>query len=129
MKKKVLIVILLLVGCSKKKTLFENISPKNSNVYFSNDIVEREGFNILENEFVYNGGGLGIGDFNNDGLQDLYFTGNMVDNSLYLNKGDFKFVDVSKIAHIRAENRWSSGVALVDINNDGLLDILSLIHI
>ena len=125
MKKRVLIIILLLVGCSKKKTLFENISPKKSNVYFSNDIIEREGFNILENEFVYNGGGIGIGDFNNDGLQDLYFTGNMVDNSLYLNKGDFKFVDVSKIAHVKAENRWSSGVAVVDINNDGLLDIYS----
>ena len=104
MKKRVLIIILLLVGCSKKKTLFENILPKKSNVYFSNDIIEREGFNILENEFVYNGGGIGIGDFNNDGLQDLYFTGNMVDNSLYLNKGDFKFVDVSKIAHVKAEN-------------------------
>jgi hypothetical protein len=123
--KKYLFFLILCLGCSKKQTLFERISLENSQVHFSNEIIETEQYNILENEFVYNGGGVGIGDFNNDGLQDIYFTGNMVDNALYLNQGDFKFVDITEISRVRGENRWSSGVAIVDINNDGLMDIYS----
>src|SRR6185312_6320509 len=66
---------------------------------------------------------VGIGDFNNDGLQDIYFTGNLVSNKLYLNKGDFKFQDVTDIAKVGGEGRWCRGVSVVDINNDGLLDL------
>lgn len=79
--------------------------------------------NILETEYIYNGGGVGIGDFNNDGLPDVYFTGNMVSNKLYLNKGDFQFDDITQKARVTGGGKWCSGVALVDINNDGWLDI------
>jgi len=72
---------------------------------------------------MYNGGGVGIGDFNNDGLPDIYFTGNQVPCKLYLNKGNFKFEDVTDIAKVNGEGRWCRGVSVVDINNDGLLDI------
>jgi len=72
---------------------------------------------------IYNGGGVGVGDFNGDGLQDLYFTGNMVPSKLYINKGDFKFEDVTDAAGVTGAGRWSRGVAVVDINNDGLPDI------
>ena len=123
--KKYLLLTLLCLGCAKKQTLFERISSENSQVVFSNEIIETEEYNILENEFVYNGGGVGIADFNNDGLQDFYLTGNMVDNALYINQGDFKFIEVSEISKVKGENRWSSGVAIVDINNDGLMDIYS----
>ena len=123
--KKYFLITLFCLGCAKKQTLFERISSEDSQVLFSNEIIETEEYNILENEFVYNGGGVGISDFNNDGLQDFYLTGNMVDNALYINQGDFKFIEVSEISKVKGENRWSSGVAIVDINNDGLMDIYS----
>jgi hypothetical protein len=72
---------------------------------------------------IYNGGGVGIGDFNNDGLQDIYFTGNVVPNRLYINKGDFKFEDVTDKAGVGGMGRWGRGVSIIDINNDGLMDI------
>ena len=123
--KKYLLLIFLCLGCAKKQTLFERIPSENSQVVFSNEIIETEEYNILENEFVYNGGGVGVADFNNDGLQDFYLTGNMVNNALYINQGGFKFVEVTETSNVKGENRWSSGVAIVDINNDGLMDIYS----
>ncbi|WP_317168182.1 VCBS repeat-containing protein [Pontibacter pamirensis] len=92
-------------------------------IHFSNRITESDTMNVLKSEYIYNGGGVGIGDFNNDGLQDIYFTGNMVSSKLYLNKGDFKFDDVTGKAQVTGEGKWCTGVALVDINNDGWLDI------
>jgi hypothetical protein len=68
---------------------------------------------------MYLGGGVAAGDFNNDGLEDLFFSGNMVPNKLYLNQGDFQFKDISESAGIQGDNRWYSGVSLVDINKDG----------
>lgn len=102
---------------------FQSIDPSASGLHFANRIIENDTFNILELEYVYNGGGIGVGDFNGDGLEDLYFTGNTAENALYLNQGDFAFKDVTAIAGVNAAKRWSSGVAIVDINADGLDDI------
>lgn len=113
---------LLLVGCAEKK-LLEKISPGHSGVSFNNEIADNDSLNVLDEENVYNGGGVGIGDFNNDGLQDIYFTGSMVSNKLYLNKGDFRFEDVTQVAGVDGDGRWSRGISVVDINNDGLDDI------
>ncbi len=114
----------LLMACeSKDKTLFRLVPNDESGLDFRNDIFDNEEFNIITQQYIYNGGGVAIGDFNNDGLQDIFFTGNMVPNKLYLNTGDLKFKDISEEAGIGGLNKWKSGVALVDINNDGLLDV------
>jgi hypothetical protein len=114
--------VLGLCSC-KKKTLFEQISSSRSGVHFNNQITESDSINALDMVNAYNGGGVGVGDFNGDGLQDIFFTGNMVPNRLYLNKGNFKFEDITEKAGITADGRWGRGVAIVDINNDGLPDI------
>ncbi|MDB4921357.1 VCBS repeat-containing protein [Mucilaginibacter sp.] len=112
----------LLFSC-KQHTLFERVSSAHSGVHFSNTIVENDTINPLDKLNIYNGGGVGIGDFNNDGLQDIYLVGNAVSNKLYLNKGDMKFDDVTKEAGVAGSGGWGRGVAVVDINNDGLMDI------
>lgn len=114
--------ICLLTAC-KKPTLFKLIPSSQSGITFSNTIVEDDKINPLTKLNLYNGGGVGIGDFNNDGLQDIYFVGNTVSNKLYLNKGDMKFEDITAKAGVGGKGGWGRGVAVVDINNDGLADI------
>ncbi len=110
-------------SCKNDKHLFQLISSSSSNIHFNNKIIENDTINPIDVTNVYNGGGVGIGDFNNDGLQDFYFTGNEVSNKLYLNKGHFKFNDVTDAAHVGGDGKWCRGVAVVDINNDGWQDM------
>src|SRR6202167_2255821 len=114
---------LLTLSCRRREPLFQLIPSDHSNIHFSNHLVENDTINPFDLPNMYNGGGVGIGDFNNDGLLDIFFAGNQVPCRLYLNKGDFKFEDVTDIAGVGGDNRWCRGVAVVDINNDGLPDI------
>ena len=134
MKYSILAAILLLISaCSSEKetkpqetqapTLFKRVAAAQSGVSFSNEITETEVKNIITYEYFYNGGGVAAGDFNNDGLPDLYFTGNQVANKLYLNKGDFQFEDITEKSGTKGSGAWANGVTLVDINSDGFLDI------
>ena len=120
------LVAFLFFACNNKTSLFEKISSAHSGINFNNTITESDSINPLDVVNIYNGGGVGIGDFNNDGKQDIYFTGNMVSSKLYLNKGDFKFEDVTKEAGVDGMGRWARGVSVVDINNDGLHGYLYL---
>lgn len=105
------------------ETLFSMIPPDESGINFINKVVNQKNFNIFKYRNFYNGGGVAIGDINNDGLPDIYLTANMGKNKLYLNKGNLKFEDISESAGIEGNKPWSTGVVMVDINNDGLLDI------
>jgi hypothetical protein len=116
-------VLIFLPGCKEQKPGFVKLDSGRTNVKFENIIYESDSVNIFDFENIYNGGGVGIGDFNNDNLPDLYFTGNMVPNKLYLNKGNFKFEDITKTSNTDGKGVWSRGVAIIDINNDGLVDI------
>jgi len=107
----------------KKETLFTKMLPTSTGVTFNNTIREDLNNFFVVYNYAYNGGGVAIGDINNDGLSDIYFTGNQVPNKLYLNKGDFQFEDISLSANVGGRFGWNNGVVMVDINGDKLLDI------
>src|SRR6186713_1875056 len=102
---------------------FQLLPADHTRITFSNTITEDDSINILNYEYLYNGGGVGVLDVNNDGLPDLFFTGNQVSNALYLNRGNFQFEDISSTAGIELKNEWCTGVSIVDINLDGYDDI------
>lgn len=121
-----LFALCLLVSCrapEKKITLMELLPASKTGIDFTNKLIEDEDLNIITFEYFYNGAGVGVGDINNDGLQDIFFTANMSANKLYLNKGQFKFEDITKQAGIVSTGKWATGVSMIDINQDHLLDI------
>ena len=121
--RKILLLLVLISGCKKDDTLFTLLDAGKTGVDFNNYIDEDEENNVLRYGYFYNGGGVAAADFNNDGLVDLYFTGNMVANKMYLNRGDMKFEDVSEKSGTGLNEGWKTGVSLVDINDDGWVDI------
>lgn len=121
----VLFCLLLTLGlsaCRREKTLFERVSADESGLHFINQITENDSINALDFEYLFNGGGVGVGDFNGDSLPDVFFSGNQVPSKIFLNRGNLKFEDITKASGIRTPY-WSTGVSLVDINADGRLDV------
>ncbi len=117
------VISLLHFSCKQDTKLFHLVSPEHSGIHFNNKIVESDSLNPIEVTNIYNGGGVGIADFNNDGLPDIYFTGNLVSNKLYLNKGNLRFEDITEEAGVKGQGKWCKGIAVVDINNDSWQDI------
>ena len=105
------------------KSIFERVPAKKSGINFKNQLKEDQFNNILRYEYFYNGGGVTVGDLNNDGLDDIFFTGNMTGNKLYKNLGGLKFEDITKSSGIAGKDTWTTGVSMADVNGDGLLDI------
>ncbi len=118
-----LLLLLVFSSCKKDSTLFELVASNKTGIDFNNTIIESDSFNILTDEYIFNGGGVAVADFDNNGLPDLFFTGNQVSNKLYLNSGKFNFEDVTEAAGVAAANQWCTGAVVVDINGDGWMDI------
>ena len=110
-------------GQKLKSPLFSSLPATFTGIHFSNNLIETVKHNVINYHHFYNGGGVALGDFNNDGLIDIYLTANQVSNKLYLNKGGFKFVDITKSAGVIGWQGWKTGVSVADVNGDGLLDI------
>ncbi len=115
-----------ITGCKQKPALpalFEIKDDNSTGLHFANKLTPTQDFNVFDYMYFFNGAGVGAGDFNNDGKIDLFFAASQGDNQLYLNEGNLKFKNVTKEAMIPEDGGWSTGVSVVDINNDGLLDI------
>lgn len=120
------LLVLFLVGCTQKQeqnTLFVKVQSKNSNITFQNNLMATDSLNILDYLYFYNGAGVAVGDINNDDLIDVFFTSNQGKNSLYLNKGNFQFEDITKQAGVGGNSDWNTGTVMADVNGDGYLDI------
>src|SRR5688572_12948613 len=132
----ILVILLTMTGCKEKQEavivesptaaispVFKKLPSAQTGVTFANKVDENINTFFDVFAYVYNGGGVGIGDINNDGLSDIYFTGNEVPNKLYLNQGNLKFKDITEAAGVGGNGKWNNGVTMVDINTDGFLDI------
>ncbi len=122
------VMVLPFISCNENKKhagnpIFELLTDETTGLHFNNELVATEDFNMFKYMYFYNGSGAGAGDFNNDGKTDLFFTANQTLNRLYLNEGNLHFKDATEAAAIPQDKGWSTGVSIVDINNDGLLDI------
>jgi len=120
-----LLAALAVAGCGRAREphLFELLSPDRTGVTFANRLPDDTAFNILTYMYFYDGGGVAVGDVNNDGLPDLYFTSNVGPNRLYLNRGDYRFEDVAERAGVADSEGWKTGVTMADVNGDGYVDI------
>ena len=131
MKKYVLLSLVVsgLISCQSSQEIIDQAIPfveleeEKTGIDFANQLTYKPYMNIIEYLYYYNGGGVAVGDINNDGLEDLYFSANQLPDRLYLNQGNMKFVDISKQAGLSPLPTWSNGVSMEDINNDGYLDI------
>lgn len=119
-----LVVLLTSLACQEKEVkLFTELSSGKTGIKFKNLVKEVEEFNVLTYGYFHQGGGVAIGDVNNDSLPDIYFTGNMVASKLYINKGDWEFEEIAEQAGVRAAGLWNTGTTMADVNGDGWLDI------
>jgi hypothetical protein len=116
-------VAVLFNQCTDEKPLFRKLELPGAGITFENKLSPTEDFNIIDYLYFYNGGGISVGDINQDGMPDLYFSGNQVQNKLYLNKGNLEFEDITERAGVGGSSTWKTGSAMGDVNGDGLLDI------
>ena len=119
--------IIFLFSCTKKgkdgSSLFSLLNVEQSGIDFKNTITESDSMNIIDYEYIYNGGGVALADFDNDGLEDVVFTGNMVESKIYKNKSKLQFEDITQGSGFSTKGRWCTGIAVADVNQDGIAKI------
>ena len=118
-------IIFSITACQSDDKLFTNLSKSKTGINFRNILQESEELNVLNYMYFYNGGGVAVGDVNNDGLTDVLFTGNMVKNRLYINKGEMNFEDITATSGVADAQGWCTGATMVDINQDGWIFIFA----
>ena len=118
----VLLSAFFMLSC-KEKTLFTEVDAFEAGLNFENRLTETDAENVMTYEYFYNGGGVAVADFNNDGFADVYLSGNQVANKLFLNLGKWNFKDVTQTAEIKEKQGWKTGVTAADVNGDGLMDL------
>ena len=118
-------VLLAINSCKEKQgaKLFQELSAKETGITFENTVIQNGENNVLNYSYYFNGGGVALGDINNDGFSDVYFSGNLLPNKLYLNKGNFEFEDITEQAGVAVTEGWKTGITMADVNQDGWLDI------
>ena len=114
---------LLLLACNKEDLLFKNPTSQETGVVFKNSLSPTNSLNILDYLYYYNGGGVALGDINNDGLVDIFLSANQEKNKLFINKGNLKFEDITAKSNVSGNSSWNTGAVMGDVNGDGLLDI------
>jgi hypothetical protein len=123
MRKLSIILCFAAIACKQEKKLFERLPASETGIDFVNNITETKEHNVFTYQYYYNGNGVAVGDLNNDGLTDVFITGNQTPSKLFINKGDFRFKDVTGISGVAGKDAWKTGAAIADVNGDGLLDI------
>ncbi len=121
--KTIFLAAIFFAGCKQEKTQFTLMKANDTGIDFVNRVEDTDTLSILDYLYYYNGGGVAIGDINNDGLADIYFSSNLHSNKLYLNKGNFQFEDITQKAGVAGKGNWKTGVTIIDVNGDGLQDI------
>ena len=127
-----ILLLYLLVGSTamfaqqKQEKLFTLMDAKQTGLSYLNTIEENEKLHVMNYEYLYNGAGVGVADFNNDGLIDVFFSGNTGANKLFLNKGNFQFTDITNTAKVGGNGTWSTGVSIADVNGDGLIGYICM---
>lgn len=118
-----ILLVILAPACRQEEKLFEMLSASRTGIDFTNNITETKEHNVFTYQYYYNGNGVAVGDVNNDGLTDVFITGNQTPSKLFINKGDFQFTDATAIAGVMGRDAWKTGATMADVNGDGLLDI------
>src|SRR5687767_859020 len=119
----IILLMISVLACRQEEKLFEKLDASQTGIDFTNNVTETKEHNVFTYQYYYNGNGVAVGDVNNDGLTDVFITGNQTPSKLFINTGEFRFDDATAAAGVTGKDAWKTGATMADVNGDGLLDI------